>query len=182
MHIEHAIDAVLDHLHGLDTDNRLAVIERILSPFHLKLAATAEVESDTPDVETEFERLQASKREAKNAKQRERRKTRGKSAPALKWKDHDGAWRVPTGDGTEYAISKGFRVEVFGGTGKRRKVRRKSFTVYERRLVTSLLLMGGWSVRRGLSPKPKRSPWLITPSGRPGSDRHHIDAVKSRRA
>ena len=33
MHVKHAIDAVVDHLSALDTDNRRAVIERILSPF-----------------------------------------------------------------------------------------------------------------------------------------------------
>jgi hypothetical protein len=37
-HVESAIDTFLEHLHSLDTDNRRATIERILSPFDLQLA------------------------------------------------------------------------------------------------------------------------------------------------
>jgi hypothetical protein len=38
---EVALDAVLDHLHAMDTDNRRAVIERITGPFRQELGADA---------------------------------------------------------------------------------------------------------------------------------------------
>jgi hypothetical protein len=40
--LERALDVVLDHLNEMDDDNRLVVVERILSPFKLKLAKVSE--------------------------------------------------------------------------------------------------------------------------------------------